>query len=371
MTTESFEHHLHDWLMRKTGSGAVRRVADLSAAVASNVGLVRTDNQDRAAVLRFSEQAGQQSFLFVVCDGMGGMADGAKCAAKALASFSAAFMRSSSHSNAKARLMQAASTANNAVYKLYRGSGGATLSAVLFQSNAPSYWVNIGDSRIYHFGGRLLHQITVDDTLAGQLAREPSSYDGRSELLQFAGSGPMAEPHVGDLAETAGDSVFLITTDGVHYLPINVMQELIIHAPDSVIVARRLMDLATWFGGHDNATLAIACPAKMFADDVSDIKSNTVEVWDAFGEIRFLNTTFENKTPPIQSVHELTEELPLPPPAGLSASEVKGAIEEKKQLAKTKRPTKKRGTAKNSLSKTNLVEPPQLMINFRKKEGAE
>jgi serine/threonine protein phosphatase PrpC len=297
---------------------------------------------------------------------MGGMADGAVCAATALSSFFSSFVQSSSQRLPKHRLLHAASYANQTVYKLYRGSGGATLSAVLLQNDSPAFWVNVGDSRIYRFENRLLNQVTVDDTLAGQLAREPASYAGRSELLQFVGIGPMVEPHVGDFDEINEQSVLMITSDGVHFLPANLIQELMAHATEPAIAARRLMDVATWCGGHDNASLAIVYPEQAFAQDARPVRSNFVEVWDAFGEVRFLNLMFENDLP---SVLHKREELTLSPQAGLPSPEpTEGDSERKQKITKPKRPTKK-STGKNNPNKGNLIAPPQLMMNFRKKKG--
>jgi serine/threonine protein phosphatase PrpC len=365
MTSESFETQLADWLLRKTGNGAVRRVADLPIAVASSVGLVRKDNQDRVAVLRFLEQSGQQSILIAICDGMGGMADGTECAATALSSFFSAFVQSSARLLPRDRLFQAASYANQSVYKLYRGSGGATLSAVLMQSDSPAIWVNVGDSRIYRFENRLLNQITVDDTLAGQLAREPAAYAGRSELLQFIGIGPMAEPHVGDFEKFTEQSALMITSDGAHFLPANLIQELMAHATEPAIAARRLMDVATWCGGHDNASIAIVYPEQVFAQDAPAGRSNFVEVWDAFGEVRFVNIMSENK---LSSASHKHEGLPLQPQTSIPSPEpTESDLERKQRGMKSKKPMKKKSIDKNSSNNGGLVEPPQLMMNFRKK----
>ncbi len=284
MISDYLEVHIADWLLRKTSKGAVRRLPDIPIVVASSVGLVRTENQDRVVVMRFAEESGEHSILIAVCDGMGGMIDGAACAAKALASFFATFRSKSPHHDPKYRLQEAAYEANEKIYGEYRGSGGATLSAVLLQIGCPAHWVNVGDSRIYSYGGRSLEQITVDDTLAGQLARESSYYEGRSELLQFIGVGPMIEPHVGQI-ETDEHTAVLITTDGVHFLPLNIMRELLTFATDPAIAARRLMDLAIWCGGHDNSSLAIIYPHE--ALNLSEGgRPDVVEMWDSFGEIR-------------------------------------------------------------------------------------
>ena len=79
------QQQLYNWLMRKSPVSAVRRVAELPIAMASDIGLVRSENQDRAAILRIQLTEGRSSVVVVLCDGMGGMSDGAECASLAIA----------------------------------------------------------------------------------------------------------------------------------------------------------------------------------------------------------------------------------------------------------------------------------------------
>src|SRR5687768_15377169 len=92
-TPSLIQKQLTNWLLRRTPNSGVRRVATLSAALASDVGNVREDNQDRAVVIRGRDQKGQEYVLVVVADGIGGMIDGASCAAIAIAAFVAAVDR--------------------------------------------------------------------------------------------------------------------------------------------------------------------------------------------------------------------------------------------------------------------------------------
>jgi PPM family protein phosphatase len=52
MNSNPLQQNLYNWFMRKTISGAIRRVADLPMAIATDTGLVRKENQDRAAIIR-------------------------------------------------------------------------------------------------------------------------------------------------------------------------------------------------------------------------------------------------------------------------------------------------------------------------------
>ena len=52
MTLVPCQQSLFNWFMRRATSSAVRRVSELPIAIATDVGLVRSVNQDRAAILR-------------------------------------------------------------------------------------------------------------------------------------------------------------------------------------------------------------------------------------------------------------------------------------------------------------------------------
>jgi len=291
----------------------------------------------------------------------------------------------------------AAMYANEKIYEQYLGTGGATLSATLCMSHRNDiYWVNLGDSRIYKYAAKYLHQLTVDDTVAGQLAREPNEYHGRNELLQFVGIGPVAEPHVGCDFDVSEPAVYLLSSDGVHFLPSKILNQINLHASEPAMAAKRMIELAMWCGGHDNASLIVG----EFSPDIlttgSEIQHDCLEVWDAFGDARFfgvhdllLNTQTKIGQSEIAKIEKIEMARNLQDAEASGAVEKKNiekiveylpgtpALELKSQAAdsklgsrvssKRKRQSKKvsDGTQRKEISDDT---PPQLTIHFRRKE---
>lgn len=276
------------WLLRKTTTNAIRRVSDLPMAMATELGLVRSENEDRVAVVRGRHPSGRSYVIAALCDGMGGMADGAVCAAMALGSFFSEFFNLV-HGGAPTEdvLAACAIEANRVVHAKYRGSGGATLSAVLIDHDKTVYWLNVGDSRIYLYDDRLLTQLTTDDTIAGQLLNRNLSYEGSADLLQYVGVGPEIEPHISKVVAPS-DARLLLTSDGVHYLQPDIMAKIAFNAPDLAVCIRRLVELSKWCGGHDNASAIMISPFSH--DDSGSTESDTLvyEVWDPFGELQLV-----------------------------------------------------------------------------------
>lgn len=287
MTSDRLYTTLERWFSRKTSNSGIRRVADLQVAVTSDIGLVREENQDRVAAMRFQDADGSTLVVVALGDGMGGMRDGAACAAMTLAKFFSDFAMSRG-SDYGGRLLHAVRAANDTVHMRYRGGGGATLSAVLVGEFGKVFAVNVGDSRIYRVGRRLLRQITIDDTLAGQLSHRGEGLHRSNELLQFVGIGPEIEPHVFETEGAFGESGLLLTSDGVHFLPRESMEAVLSHAPEPALGMKRLVDLAKWCGGHDNASAALitALPPSSSGERSED--SVSVDVWDPFGELQCL-----------------------------------------------------------------------------------
>lgn len=93
-------------------------------------------------------------------------------------------------------------------------------------------------------------------------------------------------PHL-EPCQASGDQLLLLTTDGVHYLTENsdIVARILQAAADPGIVARRLVDLAKWCGGLDNATVAIV-PGTVSIDRSSLDDLHALQVWDAFGELQ-------------------------------------------------------------------------------------
>lgn len=289
MQMEQIRTSLTAWLLRKTAGAAVRRVGESSIAITTDVGVVRQENQDRVAVLKGMDPNGRRYFVIALCDGMGGMADGAICGATALAGFMTAFVEIRGSALAlNEQLRYAAVEANRIVFELYRSRGGATLSAVLLCEPGKLHWVNVGDSRIYRKTHNELEQLTIDDTLEGQLPHG-GSLAGRNQLLQFIGVGPDLEAHTGSLEYRDTDQM-LLSSDGLHSVYKDFITEILANSPEPAIGIKRLVDVARWRGGHDNASGAVFCPfeaTKLL--ELGDGAENILEFWDPHGELQMVS----------------------------------------------------------------------------------
>jgi hypothetical protein len=95
------------------------------------------------------------------------------------------------------------------------------------------------------------------------------------------------EPHVGRLDTSVGGAV-LLTSDGVHFLDRSpYFGQIIASAADGYQTARRLIELAKWCGGPDNATCAVLDVAASLGRALNEAPQH-LELQDPFGELGFL-----------------------------------------------------------------------------------
>lgn len=211
-------------------------------ALRSHPGLVRTQNEDRVALARWTER-GEPCWIVGVADGIGSGKAGAEAASIALACLIAALIDSTKELGQ--RLIQATERANRAVFERWRGREGTTLSAVMVRGQRAAL-VNVGDSRIYGIDRESKTTLlTQDDTMP--------TIPG---LLQFVGMGTDLAPHVHDV--TPGLVGLLLTSDGAHHHVDALFPQLVRTAKgDMRAVVDRITHIATWCGGSDNATAAM------------------------------------------------------------------------------------------------------------------
>lgn len=285
--TNPLQKQLTSWFMRRTASTGVRRVSALAAAVATEIGSVRGDNQDRVAVARGCDKDGRPYAIAAVADGIGGMEDGALCAATALAGLLAEVaVQARAGLPSHEWLPKAVAAANMAVYAKFRGNGGSTLVAALIGTDGKVAWANVGDSRVYHQLDGKLVRLSTDDTIAGQLGKGREAGPDQSKLLQFIGIGNAIEPGLGTIDSPAGQ--LLLASDGVHFLDTTQWFEAIIaHAPDPGMCVRRLTDLSKACGGFDNAS-ACVMGLQLDAQVQEPEISLTLEIWDPFGDLQII-----------------------------------------------------------------------------------
>ncbi|GAA4901441.1 PP2C family protein-serine/threonine phosphatase [Ferrimonas pelagia] len=285
MNHDVITEQIKQWLMRPVPSGGYNNVAEFDCSLASDLGLKRSENQDRVALLKAKVSASKYFVVGVLCDGMGGMTNGADCASTAMSVFLSSCIKHRGQ-HAKERLLISAESANKEVHKLYGGNGGCTLSAFVIDSELNFFAVNVGDSRIYVERSGALNQITTDDTIAGQLNRDDNELGGK--LLQYVGMGEDMEPHVFETESFLGANKLLISSDGAHYIHQETLEQIIVHKADSDTLARRLISLSKWCGGHDNTSVMVISDLSKIAGASVNLPSGAIEVSDHISDMRVL-----------------------------------------------------------------------------------
>lgn len=352
-------------------------MAPLKAAVASDVGVARDENQDRVAIVRGCDRAGGTFVVAALADGIGGMKSGAECASLALGTFLEAVVGEAQYlMEPREWLWRASMRANKAVYDRYRGEGGSTLVALLLSKGHRPMWLSIGDSRVYLAGDAKIRQLSRDDTLEGQLGKATGVR--RSDLLQFVGIGDALEPHVEPLSWDATGTLML-TSDGVHFIDEEYLAKVVHFAPDVGVCAKRLTELAKMLGGPDNASVA-AVGMGALSGDADPLLDSAFEVWDPFGELQVMFDRGARRYPssvptPAPSALPTTPKTAPTPQGepstdsaamGPAATPVPTSQAPKEKQRKPKKGKKKLEEAGAEQSE-ELVDVPQLLIEFPNK----
>lgn len=361
------------WLMRRTTPSGVRRVAPIAAALATEVGEVRGENQDRIAIARGRDRLGRPFAIAAIADGIGGMRQGAECAALTLGSLFSSIAEEATASTEAAChwLLHGIHRANNDVHAKLYGEGGSTLAVVLLAGDGSTFWASVGDSRVYQANGSKFTQLSTDDTIAGQLGRNADVGFEQSKLIQFIGIGKPLEVSVSELDPSNGGIVF-ITTDGVHFLDSTPwFGQLIKHAPDPGICVRRLVELSKWCGGPDNASAAVIILGRGIDDGMLQM-DGCLEVWDPFGELQVIvemprNPAFSSTMLPQNVMPQISRPLIAETPLATDVEQERIAPTPQKR-SRTSRKGKAVVAKGQKVGKTkDTPDVPQLLIEFPRK----
>lgn len=351
-------------LQRHLSKGALGRkmlsIDKGAVALASDLGLKRADNQDRAAVIRF-RYSRVSYILLVVVDGMGGMRDGEQSAEIAISTFLSSVIENI-HLGAEASISRAALDANDAVFALTNGNGGSTLSAILIDSDKQNITVNVGDSRIYakDSGLNKIIRLSVDDSLAEVVG------GSGTELLQFIGMGEGIQPHITKLTQEI--SQVYLTTDGIHYIEPQTLSDIVEHSDAVIQVVERLVASARWCGGPDNATIC-AIDLELFSFDEYFDSDEIIEVSDPFGKMQFVFEVSPVKASNLTKQHLNKQKSNDVPPTDIQNCE-KDCSEEviSSDALKTQKPTAKKNSTENKVESTKKNQQPK---NKKKKSDEE
>jgi PPM family protein phosphatase len=235
-------------------------VIRLRSSSATDVGLVRTTNQDRAFV---------GDGLFAVADGMGGHVGGETAAQTAIDAFQTTFAGQPSADGVADAVRQA----NHAVWETARAQTalrgmGTTLTAVALvtvDGNEDLTVVNVGDSRAYLYQQGELSQLTADHSLVEEMVRsgelsaeEAAVHPQRHILTRALGIDPDVEVDVWHVPPHAGDRILLCSDGLINELGDDEIASVLGQHPDDPdAAANALVSQARDAGGNDNITVVV------------------------------------------------------------------------------------------------------------------
>lgn len=243
----------------------------LRYAARSDVGLVRSDNQDSA-------YAGPH--LLVVADGMGGHAGGDVASSVAVAAFAPLDGESHGPDDALDELETALDDARDEIIARSDAdpelSGmGTTVTAILRAGNKLAM-VHLGDSRGYLFREGTLTQVTTDHTFVQHLVdtgritpEEAEHHPQRSVVMRVLGDFDSDVTADLSVREARPGDRWLLCSDGLSgYVSAETIAETLAEIDDVDACADRLVQLALRAGGPDNVTVIIADVVEL--DDLPD-----------------------------------------------------------------------------------------------------
>lgn len=248
----------------------------ITYGVATDVGKVRSNNQDAAASLFITNQSVDKHpdfGLFVVADGMGGHHDGEKASAitvrELVSEITQTIYLPMISSDPDIERVPITEAIINAVQKANEKvsqsvpDGGTTCTAVAIIDDL-AHFGHVGDSRAYLITKDGLEQITRDHSLVqrlielGQITEEEAKDHPQKNVL-YRAVGQTDSLEVDALTRRLpSDSRLLICSDGLWGLVEDrEIFEVTMNTPDPQQACNKLIELANAGGGQDNITVII------------------------------------------------------------------------------------------------------------------
>ncbi len=242
---------------------------DLRALVVSDVGCVRTNNEDSARFIRSAnvKVRREKGFLAVVADGMGGHAAGEVASKLAVETVAESYY--AREESVEESLYFALSKANRVIWQTanrhskHKGMG-TTCTAVVIRDRH-IHLAHVGDSRAYLYKNGQLFQISTDHTYVQSLVsqgvitlEEAEKHPERNILTRAMGTNQKLEIDVLSVAQPFEDGDrLLLCSDGLYdYLSNDeIMKFLVISQLNEA--AQEMIETAKQRGGHDNITLLL------------------------------------------------------------------------------------------------------------------
>lgn len=301
----------------------------LRAALRSDVGLVRSENQDFGTYTTTDEERDSATGgkLLIVADGMGGHRGGATASRLAAETVKAQYLGSGTPDIPTA-LRESLSRANARIYTEAQSNpdlrGMGTTTSVLAVRGGLGWLAHVGDSRIYMVREDEIRQLTDDHSLVATMVREglltmqeAETHPRRNVLQRSMGVAEEVEIDVRGPIELHHGDTFILCSDGLHgVVKEDELKEVarlpIEQAADEFL--RRALDR----GAPDNVTVIVARVEEgetIEDDEITDRFEDTQPLQSV--DPAALDETLKD-TQPLQAVEDTVEVpapiLPQPPP---------------------------------------------------------
>ena len=261
----------------KTVSLPQEAVPVVNTAMATHIG-TREYQQDAAYVC---EPLFEDELAFgILCDGMGGTAEGERASGDAVIFMANRIADLSEDESIPAFLEQTAYKANDLILEKneqLRQDSGTTLITVVMQGNN-LYWLSIGDSRIYIIRDGEMVQVTTDHNYAlelqekvdsGQLSQEEADADPKREhLISYIGAPYLERLDINSVPfQMQYGDIILLCSDGL----------------TKALYTDEILSIVTRCGGNI-AEAARLLPLEAFRVSPDVLDNTTVILMQYFGE---------------------------------------------------------------------------------------
>lgn len=207
--------------------------------------------------------------LCVVCDGMGGHANGQDASRAAVDAIRETFDRAPEGANGRELLREGITLGHRRIRELPQAAGearsGSTVVAVLVTPHGAEI-AHVGDSRIYWISRGKITQVTRDHSMvqlmveAGMIKpEEAATHPDANKIMRALGIAADVEVDLRPepVAFSSGD-VFVLASDGLTDLVSEAEILQIAGSHPGAQAVGQLVDLANARGGHDNITVLLA-----------------------------------------------------------------------------------------------------------------
>lgn len=233
---------------------------------ASNIGKIRTENQDCYKAGR----AADGTFWLVLCDGMGGLRSGGAASHQVVDSLERVFQKKLpelADDALRGFMEDEVQRCNGELYRVSVVDGhltmGTTLEAAVIRGHT-AHLIHCGDSRAYRISRRRISQITTDHSMVQELVdsgritpEETRRHPNKNIITHALGIEQYARLDY-NIIRMAGQETLLLCSDGLSGLVLDEELADIVRKTEFYQIPDALVGLALQRGGTDNITAVLA-----------------------------------------------------------------------------------------------------------------